>query len=117
MSAVMPWAASECSMPTCMAPKLPPPASTNAVFASPISSRTATHTLPHRRIGQLRGVGVVIAVQERGGLLAPRMPYHDVVPANAKTDNHQHESLRRGGGPGVMQQHKSVVMGPGSRPG
>src|SRR6266550_8644450 len=32
MSATMPCVASECSMPTWMAPKLPPPAKTNAVF-------------------------------------------------------------------------------------
>ena len=51
MSAAMPWAASECSMPTWMAPKLPPPANTKAVFDGPISSRTDTHTLPHRRVG------------------------------------------------------------------
>src|SRR5260370_32404409 len=35
ISAVTPWAASERSIPTCIEPKLPPPAKTKAVFACP----------------------------------------------------------------------------------
>src|SRR4029453_13744198 len=37
MSAEMPWAASDCSMPTWIAPKLPPPANTKAVLAGLLS--------------------------------------------------------------------------------
>src|ERR1044072_3479846 len=36
----MPCEASECSMPTWMAPKLPPPANTNAVFGRAVSGCT-----------------------------------------------------------------------------
>src|ERR1700722_3943917 len=44
MSAEIPCAASECIMPTWMAPKLPPPANTKAVLAALVAGATESDT-------------------------------------------------------------------------
>src|ERR1700722_14814368 len=128
----MPWAASECIMPTWMAPKLPPPANTRAVLAGPawsdrdkVSFAPGTGALAKDHAA-FAGVyssgrpGCAINIGCGVGHSATRESVTRnlliVVPAKAgpiTTEVCRYTGLW----PQLWQTCLAVAMGPGSRPG
>src|SRR6266576_6345985 len=99
-----------------MAPKLPPPANTKAVFAGLAWFNTDKETLaPATRVGGARGVLAEFVAGDR-------RVYHSLHRrprergANAATHNHRCVLLPRVAAAAIAK-HKAVAMGPGSRPG
>src|ERR1700722_19846787 len=99
MSAEIPCAASECIMPTWMAPKLPPPANTKAVLAALGAGATESDTdkprpLPHsaRWRKATRRLGRFIAAEGYAAIL-PMI----VIPGRAEREPGIH-SLRMDSG-------------------
>src|SRR5262245_2175569 len=83
MSAVTPWAASARSMPTCIEPKLPPPAKTKAVFPRPDRAASA----PPRNAAK----SVMAARTVR-----PQLSRH--APTHLSSLQRRHREPRRGSG-------------------
>src|SRR6266404_4659854 len=97
-----------------MAPKLPPPANTKAVFAGLAWFNTDKETLaPATRVGGARGVLAGFVAGDRGVYHSlHRRPRERV--ANAGTHNHRCVLLPRVAATAIAK-HKAVAMGPGSR--
>src|SRR5262245_39490266 len=110
MSAVMPWAASDCSMPTWIAPKLPPPARTNAVLTGLAASDADTASSPPRH-AKRAALGGIIAVGEEGGLGATHLMSYLREQGPIATG----ARCAPGCGPQRARQLNPVVVGPGSR--
>src|SRR6516225_10450723 len=95
MSALTPCLASECIMPTWIAPKLPPPASTRAVVARPECSGIAKAvTSPRSGASQRAPLGELIAAAQREvlpsqrhpGRASPRAASRDLINDNSALD-------------------------------